>query len=307
MEKILPIKTDGNLVDYSKALAKFYFSDIKRKSGGNYFESHLYSVAEMAKNISKNEYKDIAEASGYLHDFVEMIRHPFYETTFEVKNPFKIKINGIKKDKNTIYFNDLLFNAGQNGIFVCYILDGLSHRKWLGETYKEHMMKKCILSHDEPKRTLDIVEIIIKACDKKVNLDAIDLRAMELMNESRPKTFEDSLKRNARNYLLHHGPMIEKALFIDAKEKKEVFNKKKTREILKKTLIQCIELQGEEILEKSINSNDNKMLSKEKNYFPIAIEILEDLKDNKYEIKEYVSIFDNPDFNDRLIYLPLSL
>lgn len=232
------IKSDENPVVYCETLVAKHFGKIPRKTGVfSYYDGHLHPVREKTKNILKPRYKETGEAAALMHDVAEMLRHPRYPIEFTVYDTYPKKECIDEKDR-IVSISNLLSNAGEKGRQICYIIDRITHEKE-EETYREYRHRNAVLSQQEPHRTYDTIEEVIKACDNNVNIDVLDLFLVPY-RESSPNTFHDKLARNSRNYSRHYGPLLEKTLLIDTPAENSIFYPEKLKPMLQNTLLNSL-------------------------------------------------------------------
>lgn len=156
---IAPYSKEEDFVAFAKTLAHTLHAGQTRRTGKPYI-THPGSVVHRNKQIIlQNSPYAIASSVGcWLHDAVEDL------PDIDIFNPFT-QTKPIHSDK--IFVNDLFIEAGEQGIWSCYIIEKMTHRD--GTFYHEYMNEKYHFAPEGVQRDLDICELIVKLCDKTDN------------------------------------------------------------------------------------------------------------------------------------------
>ncbi|MBI2650539.1 hypothetical protein HYX04_04455 [Candidatus Woesearchaeota archaeon] len=111
----------NDIVAYASGLAHQLFKGVTRANGLPYTQEHLAEVAALAEKVLlPSRYKESGVASGWLHDAGEDI------SDIDVFNPYEAK----PKKSETLTLNELLEEAGEEGKYLCYMVNLLTHRGW---------------------------------------------------------------------------------------------------------------------------------------------------------------------------------
>ncbi len=157
MEEIPGFVRNSDLVGYSRDLAVNLHKDAKRDSGAPYAD-HLRAVAGFAEGFLRpSRFKPAGISTSWLHDA------PEDTPGIRVFNPFRPPVDA---ENNAVYLNSLLKEAGDEGAWMCYMIDRLTRR---GENYFDYMMRKFSISRDRAKRILDRISLAIKIADRTSN------------------------------------------------------------------------------------------------------------------------------------------
>lgn len=150
-----------------------------------------------------------------LHDSVEN------KLGIEVYDSFE-KVSMILPGKT--YINKLL-EACQYGKEIAYVVNKLTRRKWLGESYLEYMKKICNFTYTEQEiRELDTVAALVKQCDKFCNINPSELKIAKSLEDNinmsplQILSFEKNILRAANSYLTKFDALFERFLLMDSRQ-----------------------------------------------------------------------------------------
>ncbi len=216
----------SDLANYSRGLAIELHGDSVRDTG-EFFWKHPMRVSGFAETgLKESELKPSALAAALLHDVREDIAEiqlydPFDPPVIDIYSPNRL--------------NDLLSDAGNRGLYACYMIYKLTRRN---ESYPDFMKRIISTSGDGVKRILDYIAIWLKICDRGDNSDPDEELDMDAFARNRPGwkgTREDAIKKfrrrqitNADDNIKYYLPMAESLIIelgaLTSRRGKRVFS-----------------------------------------------------------------------------------
>lgn len=309
MANIKKFQKGEDVVAYASALAHQLFKGITRANGLPYTQEHLQEVAGLAEIVLlPSKYKESAVATGWLHDAGEDI------SGIDVLNPFDEQSS--QRSPQAITLNELLMEAGEEGKYLCYMVNLLTHRE--GIPYLDYVNKIFSFLSSGEQRNLSIIAGVLKVADRKKNTNPNDKNNVDKLVEEylrlrsasqreliefykRTKTYDafrqsgdfavnvalfvetllDSFKAKqeamAIDNLAFYLPLAERRLLVDVGDKNCLFDWGKVRNLLKDAYTDSLRLYpGTDALHVVKRLGVNRKAPHVPGYVPILEDIRED-------------------------------
>ena len=273
MVKIDYFQKGNSLEGYASNLAHNWFKGILRDTGLPYTQEHLNKVALLLGELTvPSKYQEAAIAAAWLHDSAEDIKG------VDVINPFNPDEHGRKLD--VTYLNDLLFDAGDEGVGISFMIFLMTHRKD-SVLYQDYVNRIFTFPNESPQRELHILTACLKIADRRMNLNPIEERKADhvadeykklegantavlrefykrtrtidafikkgsfdfdigLFIETFREAFRQKQKGVALDNLTQYLPLAERRLLVEVRDNNGLFHYKKTRDMLKSIYIDSL-------------------------------------------------------------------